>query len=129
VALKRLVSWSTVTGSSRPYSVSRICLVACGETGFGDCICETESGRPLGISVRRARDSRREDEDEECLLELECLSLLDDEEDLEDDLCEDDLEDLLEECRSDFSDGTSRMFKMRPVVGSVVESWAGSCET
>jgi hypothetical protein len=121
VALKRLVSWATVAASRVPYSVSRMCLVACGEIGFGDWIWETERGRPFGMSVARARDSRREEE--ECLLELECLSLL--EEDLDDDLCEDDFEDL----RSDLSDGTSRMFRTRPVVGSVVESWAGSCET
>lgn len=93
--------------------------MACGETGLGETICDTESGRPLGMSVCRARDSRR-DEDE-CLLELECLSLLD-EEDFDDDLCEEDFEDdLLEECLSDLSDGTSRMFRTRPVVGSVVE--------
>jgi hypothetical protein len=49
----------------------------------------------------------------------ECL---DDDED-EDEVLE---EDLWEE---DFSDGTSRMLRMRPVVGSVVEDWAGSCDT
>jgi hypothetical protein len=120
VAEKREVSCSTVEISRVPYSVSRMVFVACGETGLGDTICETESGRPLGISVERARDSRRDDE---CLLELlECLSL---EEDLLEDLCEDDLEDDL----LDLSDGTSRMFRTRPVVGSVVESWAGSCDT
>jgi hypothetical protein len=123
VALKRLVSCSTVAWSRVPYSVSRMSLVACGEIGLGDWICEMESGRPFGISVERARDSRRE----ECLLEEECLSLLE-EEDLDEDLWEDDLEeDLLEE--EDLEDGTSRMFKTRPVVGSVVESWAGSWET
>jgi hypothetical protein len=124
VALKRLVSCSTVEMLSSPYSASRMCFVACGETGFGDWICETESGRPFGMSVARARDSRREEE--ECLLELECLSL-EEEEDLLEDLCEE--EDLEEDLRSDLSEGTSRMFKTRPVVGSVVESWAGSCET
>jgi hypothetical protein len=124
-ALKREVRASTVAGLSSPYSDSRMCFVACGEMGFGDWICEMESGRPLGMSVERARDSRREEE--ECLLELECLL----EEDLDDDLCEDDFDDDLldEECFSDLSDGTSRMFRTRPVVGSVVESWAGSCET
>jgi hypothetical protein len=72
------------------------------------------------MSLARARDSRRVEE-EECLLEeLECLL----EEDDLDDLEEDDLDDLL-----DLSGGTSRMFSMRPVVGSVVESWAGSWET
>jgi hypothetical protein len=75
----------------------------------------------LGISVLAARASRRE-EDEECLLEEELVLLEEDLDDLED---EDDLEDfsLLEE------DGTSRIFKIRPVVGSVVEAWAGSWET
>jgi len=52
--------------------------------------------------------------DEECLdepdLDEECLSL---DEEL-------DLEELL--VPEDFSDGTSRMFKTRPVVGSVVGS-------
>ena len=71
------------------------------------------------MSVARARDSRREEE-EECLLEeLECLL---DEEDL------DDLEEVLDDL-PDLSGGTSRMFKTRPVVGSVVESSAGSWET
>lgn len=112
---------ATVAASRVPYSVSRIALVACGETGFGDCIWEIERGRPLGMSVLAARASRRE-EDEECLLEEEELLLEEDLDDLED---EDDLEDLslLEE------DGTSRIFKTRPVVGSVVEAWAGSWET
>jgi hypothetical protein len=116
VSEKRLVRAATVAASSVPYSVSRIALVACGEIGFGDWIWEMERGRPLGMSVLAARASRREEE--ECLLEEEVLL----EEDL-DDLEEDDLEDLLE------VDGTSRMFKTRPVVGSVVEAWAGSWET
>jgi hypothetical protein len=81
-----------------------------------------ERGRPLGMSVLAARASRREEE-EECLLEEEPL-LEEDLDDLED---EDDLEDL------SFSlldvDGTSSMFKTRPVVGSVVEAWAGLWET
>jgi len=119
VSEKRLVRSPTVTASRVPYSVSRIALVACGEIGFGDWICETERGRPLGMSVEAARASRREEE-EECL--LEDLSDLLEEECLLDDLL-DDLEDLLDE------DGTSRMFKTRPVVGSVVEAWAGSWET
>ncbi len=107
---------ATLAASRMPYSVSRIALVACGETGFGDWIWETERGRPLGMSVLAARASRREEE--ECLLEEVLL-----EEDLEDLEEEDDLDDLLD------VDGTSRMFKTRPVVGSVVEVWAGSWET
>jgi len=35
VAEKRDVICSTVSMSRAPYSVSRICFVACGETGFG----------------------------------------------------------------------------------------------
>jgi len=73
------------------------------------------------MSDESARDSRREEE-EECLLELECLlslSLLEDlDEDFDD---EEDFDDLL-----DLSDGTSRIFRTRPVVGSVVDDWAGS---
>lgn len=59
------------------------------------------------------RASRRDDD--ECLeLDEECLEDLEDE-DLDEDLDEeDDLDDL--------SDGTSRIFSLRPVVGSVVES-------
>src|SRR6202034_1260458 len=106
VSEKRLVRSATVAASRVPYSVSRIALVACGEIGFGDWIWEMERGRPLGMSVLAARASRREEE-EECLLEEEVL-LEEDLDDLED---EDDLEDLLE------ADGTSRMFKTRPVVG------------
>lgn len=73
------------------------------------------------MSVARARDSRRVEE-EECLLELECLLE-------EDDLDLESLEELLEDLLEDLSDGTSRMFNTRPVVGSVVEAWAGSCDT
>jgi hypothetical protein len=96
-------------------------LVACRATGLGDWISESESGRPFGMSLERARASRREEE--ECLLEeLECLL---EEDDLDDDLLEEeDLDDLL-----DFSGGTSRIFNTRPVVGSVVEDWEGSWET
>jgi len=119
VSEKRLVRSATVAASRVPYSVSRIALVACGEMGFGDWICDMERGRPFGMSVLAARASRREEE-EECLLEEEELLLEEDLDDLEE---EDDLDDLLE------ADGTSRMFKTRPVVGSVVEAWAGSWET
>jgi hypothetical protein len=102
-------------------------LVACGDCGFGDLIWEIERGRPFGMSALKLsrRDSLREEEDE-------CLSL-DEEECLEEECfsfseCwrdELDLEDLLE----DLSLGTSRMFKMRPVVGSVVDDCPGSCDT
>jgi hypothetical protein len=67
------------------------------------------------------RDSRLELEDECFSREEECFDeeelFLSDEECLDEDLWE------------DFSDGTSRMFKTRPVVGSVVDDWPGSCET
>jgi hypothetical protein len=59
------------------------------------------------------RDSRREEEWCE-RDELECFD--------EDELDLDDLEE-------DFSTGTSRMFRTRPVVGSVVEAVAGSWDT
>jgi hypothetical protein len=49
--------------------------------------------------------------------EEECFVDDDDDDDLDEDLCE------------DFSDGTSRMFRTRPVVGSVVDDCAGSWET
>jgi hypothetical protein len=70
------------------------------------------------------RDSLWEDECEECD-DLELEECLDDE--LEEclELDELDLDDRLE----DFSTGTSRMFRTRPVVGSTVDETAGSCET
>jgi len=92
--------------------------VACGATGLGDWIWETESGRPLGISEVVSRRDSRLDEEEVLSLLLECL----DEDERFDELV---LEDLLE----DSSWGTSRMFKTRPVVGSVVDDWEGSWET
>jgi hypothetical protein len=64
------------------------------------------------------------------VLEEECFSRLEwcfeDRSLSEEDLVEDDLDEDLDE---DFSDGTSRMFRTRPVVGSVVDDWAGSWET
>jgi hypothetical protein len=49
----------------------------------------------------------------------------------EDFLSEECLDELVleEDLWEDFSEGTSRMFRMRPVVGSVVDDWAGSCDT
>jgi len=111
--------------------------VACGATGFGDLICETESGRPFGMSTDKLLLSRRDSRlelDEECLsLEEECL----DDDDLDECLslseeeCFDDELDLCDEddLEEDFSAGTSRMFKTRPVVGSVVDDCPGSWET
>jgi hypothetical protein len=74
------------------------------------------------------RDSLLEDEDvclsreeEECLDDLLSFSLSDE--------CFDDEEVLDDDLEDDFSCGTSRMFRIRPVVGSVVESWPGSWDT
>jgi len=99
--------------------------VAWGATGFGDLIWETERGRPLGISVAVSRrDSRRVLD--ECFSRLElCLE----DRSLSDEECFDEDDDLDDDLCDDFSDGTSRMFKTRPVVGSVVDDWAGSWET
>lgn len=74
------------------------------------------------MSAVAARDSRREEEEDFEDEEWE----EDFEEDLEDeeDALEDEEEDFLEELEV-----TSRMFKTRPVVGSVVESSAGLWET
>jgi len=130
-ALKRDVNSSTVGAAKSDW---RMCLVACGEIGFGDLIWETERGRPFGMSMAKLsrRDSRREEEEcfeeeEECLEDDECL---DEDEDLLEEECLDELElELLDERLEDFSLGTSRMFNTRPVVGSVVEDTAGSWET
>jgi len=76
-------------------------------------------------SARLSRwDSRRE----------VCLESFDEEDDLDERFSEECLEDddeeeeVLEDLE-DFSAGTSRMFKTRPVVGSVVEACLGSWET
>jgi hypothetical protein len=83
-----------------------------------------ESGRPFGMS--RVRLSCRDpllEIDEVCLSREVCLD--------EDFLSEECLDELVleEDLWEDFSDGTSRMFRTRPVVGSVVDDWAGSCDT
>jgi hypothetical protein len=83
-----------------------------------------ESGRPFGMSKVRlsCRDSLLE-VDEACLSREVCLD--------EDFLSEECLDELVleEDLWEDFSGGTSRMFRVRPVVGSVVDDWAGSCDT
>jgi len=73
----------------------------------------------LGMSRANWELSRRDSrlDEEECLLDL-------DEEELDFEELDFDDEDLLDE--EDFSMGTSRMFRMRPVVGSVVDDMAGS---
>lgn len=89
-----------------------------------------ESGRPFGTSTDKLRLSRRDsrlDDDEVCLSLEECLD-----DDLDEDfsLSEECLDDELDlDLEADFSDGTSRMFRTRPVVGSVVDDSAGSWET
>lgn len=96
--------------------------------GCGDLILDMESGRPLGMSRERLdsrRDSRLLDEDDECLSRDECLSLLD--ECLDEDECFE-LRDL-DELEPDSPVGTSRMFNLRPVVGSTTCDSAGSWVT
>lgn len=74
--------------------------VWCGRSGFGETICEGEMERPLGIEAALVRRLWRDD-----------------------DACwDDDDEDFV-------FPGMSRMLSLRPVVGSVVWSLAGSCET
>jgi len=97
--------------------------------GLGDWIFERERGRPLGMSRWRLsrRDSRRELEDEVCLSREECLSRLEvDLDDLDEEECLEREEELL---ALEVAAGTSRMFSLRPVVGSTVEDSAGSCVT
>jgi hypothetical protein len=76
------------------------------------------------------RDSRLE-VDEVCLsLEEECLDDLDECLSLSEEECFDDELDLWDDdLEEDFSAGTSRMFRTRPVVGSVVDDCPGSWET
>lgn len=101
-------------------------LVACGVSGFGDWIFEVDNGRPLGMSTVRLRLSRRDSllevEEDEYLSREECfdgrLSFSLSEECLEEECDLEEEDDLWD----DFSCGTSRMFKILPVVGSVVES-------
>jgi len=84
-----------------------------------------ESGRPFGMSSDKLALSRRDsrlDDDEVCFSFEECLD-----DDLDEDFSLDDELDL--DLEEDFSDGTSRMFRTRPVVGSVVDDCAGSWET
>ena len=89
--------------------------VAPGDMGLGALICETERGRPLGMSTERLpRDLC--DEDDLCESREWREELLEEEEEEEEDL-------------EDLCLGTSRMFRARPVVGSTVDSSLGLCET
>jgi len=83
----------------------------------------------LGMSelAEVSRRASRRDEEECFELDEECLEDLEDE-DLDDEVLDDEVLDE-EDDLEDLSDGTSRIFRERPVVGSVVESWAGSWET
>jgi hypothetical protein len=103
--LKRDVSFAIVAGS---YSVVTIWRVWFGLMGVGEIILDGERARPLGISVLTRR---------ECRLALLLL-----------------VAEVREEAAGaaaepDFAPGISRTFSLRPVVGSVVNSLAGSCET
>jgi len=92
-----------------------------GLIGLGDLISEVETGRPFGMSTDRLLSRR------EARLELDEVCLSRDEECLDEECLDDELD--LEEDLWDFSLGTSRMFRTRPVVGSVVEAYPGSCDT
>jgi len=83
------------------YSVVTICRVWFGLMGVGETILDGERARPLGISELTLR---------ECRLVL--------------------VAEVREAgAEPDVTPGTSRTFSFRPVVGSVVNSLAGSCET
>lgn len=98
--LKRDVSFSIVAGS---YSVVTICRVWFGLMGVGETILDGERARPLGISVLTLREFR-------LVLVAE-------------------VREAGAAAERDVAPGTSRIFSFRPVVGSVVNSLAGSCET
>src|SRR4051794_20897278 len=89
---RRWVSSSMASSSSR--STSRMRLVACGDTGLGAWICDTESGRPLGMSTARLAYLDERCFSEECLLLLCDLSL--DDLSLEDEVLEEEVLSLLE---------------------------------
>ena len=82
------------------YSVVTIWRVWFGLMGVGETILDGERARPLGISELTRR---------ECRLVLLLL--------------------VAEAAEPDVVPGISRTFSFRPVVGSVVNSLAGSCET
>jgi len=98
--LKRDVSLAIVAGS---YSVVTICRVWFGLMGVGETILDGERARPLGISELTLRD---------CRLVLVA-----------------EVREAGAAAERDVAPGTSRTFSFRPVVGSVVNSLAGSCET
>jgi len=85
------------------------------------------------MSTERLRLSRRDSRlvVEECLLsrELWCLEERLSEECLSEECFDDEDVFVFEDLLDDFSLGTSRMFRMRPVVGSVVDDCPGSWET
>jgi hypothetical protein len=85
--------------------------------GFGDLICDMDSGRPFGMSTESWDTLLLDDRCEErCDESLECRELLL----LDEEWCD------LDEC---LRCGTSRMFSSRPVVGSTVDGSLGLCET
>jgi len=101
--LKRDVNFSIVAGS---YSVVTSCRVWFGLMGVGETILDGERARPLGISELALR---------ECRLVLLLLVA--------------EVREAGAAAEPDVAPGTSRTFSFRPVVGSVVNSLAGSCET
>lgn len=86
------------------YCVAMTWRVWCGRSGLGEMIFEGDRERPLGIEAVLTRRESRFD------LELDDRSCDEDEDE-------------------DFFPGMSRILSLRPVVGSVVWSLAGSCET
>lgn len=83
------------------------------------------------MSAVAARDSRRVDDEDLELLDLEEEDDLLELEDLLEDLLEEELELLEEDLDEEEEDllETSRIFRTRPVVGSVVEDSEGLWET
>lgn len=107
--LKRDVSFAIVAGS---YSVVTIWRVWFGLMGVGETILDGERARPLGISVLTRRECR-----------LALLLLVAEAREAEAAGA------AAAAAEPDFAPGISRTFSFRPVVGSVVNSLAGSCET
>lgn len=88
------------------YCVLMTCRVWWGRSGFGAIILDGESARPLGMEAALDRRWCRFAEDDDCCVD-----------------------DAAAAADGLVFPGMSRMFSLRPVVGSVVWSLAGSCET
>jgi len=109
--LKRDVSFAIVAGS---YSVVTIWRVWFGLMGVGETILDGESARPLGISELTRRECRLVAEAREAEAAGAAVAAV---------------AAAGAAAEPDFAPGISRIFSFRPVVGSVVNSLAGSCET